>query len=409
MNNKNILIFNCGSSSLSYKLFSYDGEALSSIAHGKAHRVGVVGSESSFVEHCSREDVKKQTLPIKDHSVAANLVLDHLAANAIRVDCIGHRFVHGGNKFKAAALVNDLVMEKLIECVPLAPLHNLIALKVISRCKIRFPEVSQAVVFDSAFHLTIPSHAYTYALPRALAEKFGFRKFGFHGISYSYVSRKALDFLGLAGHGSKIVACHLGTGGSSVAAIRDGRSIDTSMGYSPLSGLVMSTRSGDIDPMLTMYLMATCGYKAQAVIDMLNKESGLLGISGFTSDIRDIIEKRSMGQGNSGLAFEMYVHRIKKYIGSYAAVMEGIDALIFTDDIGVNSPLVREKVCEAMEWCGVSIDTEKNKLVSVNNITVLSAESSRCKVLCVPTDEEIVICEEVIKTIYEKKHIADRP
>jgi acetate kinase len=402
MKNKNILIFNCGSSSLSYKVFCASSSTdAKTLVHGKAHRVGVTGSESSFIEHFYGSDVTKQTISIKDHASAAGLVIDYLEKKNIQIDCIGHRFVHGGSYFKDSVVINDKIMEKLKECVPLAPLHNYIALKVIMECVAKYKEAVQCVVFDSSFHANIPEQAYTYALPKRIIEKFGFRKFGFHGISYSYVTNKTLEFMAPYNKNPKIVACHLGTGGSSVCAIRDGGSIDTSMGYSPLSGLVMSTRSGDIDPMFTIYLMAVCGHKPDAVSDMLNKESGLLGISGFTSDIRDIIEKLSHEKEKAELAFDMYIHRIKKYIGSYVAALNGIDALVFTDDVGIHSPLVREKVCANMEWCGIFIDTNTNKSISVNNITCLNTEGADCKILSIPTDEEAVICQKTLEAAYE--------
>jgi len=402
MNNKHILIFNCGSSSLSYKVFSISkNRDIEVFIHGKAHRVGVVGSEPSFIEHFCGNDVIKQTIAIKDHAFAAGLVINYLISKDFKIDFIGHRFVHGGSYFKEPVIIDKNIIEKLIECVPLAPLHNYIALKVINECISRFSGITQWVVFDSSFHLSIPEYAYTYALPERIRKKFGFRKYGFHGISYSYVTKKALGYLKLQ-NGSKIVACHLGTGGSSVAAIKDGKSIDTSMGYSPLSGLVMSTRSGDIDPMFTLYLMTVCDYKPEAVADMLNKESGLLGISGFTSDIRDIIEKLTPKESSAELAFDMYVYRIKKYIGSYVAALNGIDALIFTDDIGFHSPLVREEICKDMEWCGIYLDMETNKSVPLNKITSLNKDRAGCKILCIPTDEEIVICEKTVELAYEK-------
>jgi acetate kinase len=388
----NTLVFNCGSSSLTYKVFS--GTCFANpevVLRGKAHRVGVKGSEPSFVEHRFQGQVHKDVLPIEDHRMAASLVFDFIRKSSIGVDWVGHRFVHGGSHFSHSVLLDEQTLESLYRCTPLAPIHNPISLSVIKESCRTIPLLRQYVTFDNAFHATIPPRAHAYLLPKAIREKFGFRKYGFHGLSYSYVVRKTAEFLELPAEGLKIVACHLGTGGSSVAAIVDGRSIDTSMGYSPLTGLVMSTRSGDIDPLLTIYLMAAHGYRPDEVMDLLNKKSGLLGISGFSSDIGDIIRRISEKEQNSELAVEMYVHRLKKYVGSYIAALGGLDVLVFTDDIGQGNPLVRQRVCEQMDWAGVVLDQRLNESAPVDQITNLRTPGSRASILTIPTDEELVI------------------
>ena len=321
------LVFNCGSSSLSYAVFR-DGPsgAPEVILRGKAHRVGVKGSEPSYIENHFEGKVHKDVVSIKDHGEAATLALDFIRKNSIPVGAIGHRFVHGGSCFTRSVFLDHQTLEALYQCLPLAPIHNPMALSVIKVSRLFLPLERNYVTFDSAFHSTLPPRAYTYMLPKAIIEKYGFRKFGFHGLSYSYVVRETSKFLKVPAENLKIVACHLGTGGSSVAAILGGRSIDTSMGYSPLTGLVMSTRCGDIDPMLTLYLMAVYGYRPDDVLDLLNKKSGLLGVSDFSSDITDIIRRIPDKNPNTDLALQMYIHRLRKYIGGYIAALGGVDA-----------------------------------------------------------------------------------
>ena len=390
----NTLVFNCGSSSLSYKVFqTRPGEDPQVIVAGKAYRVGVTGSVPSFMEHRFGEQVHREETPLPDHRTASGLILQYLQTVQVQVDLVGHRFVHGGDLFRGPVFLDEEALAKLRSCLPLAPIHNPVSLSVIQQTREWLPNARQYVTFDSAFHSTIPDYAYTYALPREVIQRFGFRKYGFHGLSYWYVSRQVPGFLNVPVEGLRMVVCHLGTGGSSVAAIKSGRSLDTSMGYSPLPGLVMSTRCGDIDPMLMLYLMGVYGVRPDDLMDMLNKKSGLLGISGFSADLTDIVKCLGEdGQERSGLAFAMYVHRVRKYIGSYVAVLGGVDVLVFTDDIGVRNPLVREKICEGMEWCGIRLDAERNRRVSLQAISPISDGSSPVPVLCVPTDEELVIC-----------------
>jgi acetate kinase len=361
---------------------------------GKAHRVGVTGTVPAFVEHRADGKLDRLETPIPDHRTAAKLILGHLRAIGVHVERVGHRFVHGGSLFQAPALLDQDTLRKLRLCLPLAPLHNPISLSVIHESRESIPEARQYVAFDSAFHCTIPDYAYTYALPAQVVRRFGFRKYGFHGLSYWNISRQVPGVLKRPADRLKIVACHLGTGGSSVAAIKDGRSMDTSMGYSPLPGLVMSTRSGDIDPMLMLYLMAVYGLRGDELMDLLNKRSGLLGVSGFSSNLTDILQRLDGDQEKKQpqLAFRMYVQRVRKYVGGYVVGLGGVDALAFTDDIGVHNWRVRERVCRDMDWCGIRLDAARNRQADPEAACLISAADSRVSVLSIPTDEELAIC-----------------
>jgi acetate kinase len=398
----NILVFNCGSSSLSYKVYRTAGsQHLVPVLAGKAHRVGVQGTVNAFIEHHLDGETFRKALPIRNHRGAATLVITFIRERDVPVDLIGHRFVHGGSLFQRSAFLDAEQLERLERCLPLAPIHNPNSLSVINAAREALPGVCQYVTFDSAFHASIPEHAYTYALPRALVEEHGFRKYGFHGLSYQDVTQKAAGFLGVPLEELRIVACHLGTGGSSVAAVKGGKSVDTSMGYSPLAGLVMSTRSGDIDPILPLHMVERCGYTVPEVTRILNKQSGLLGVSGFSSDIRDLIramdERGDMSRcteddrQSARLAFEMYVYRLKQTIGSMAAALGGLDVLLFTDTVGLECPEVREAACMEMDWCGIALDPARNRQVTGETIARVSPDGAPAKVLVVPNDEELVI------------------
>lgn len=397
-----ILVFNCGSSSLTFKIFETDGKIFNVFLSGKAYRVGVIGTEESYIEFLYKNNYEKIVTPLRDHKESAEIVLNFLDKNSIKIDGIGHRFVHGGDYFKNNSLIDKDNIDILRKCLPLAPIHNSISLSVIEVCRKKYPEIKEFVVFDNFFHKTIPETYSKYLLPKNLIKKFGFKKYGFHGLSYYYVTRKIYEILkkDIEKDDLKIVACHLGTGGSSVCGIKNGKSIDTSMGYSPNSGLMMSTRSGDIDPLLLFYIMYLYRIKTEDLLNLINKKSGILGISGFSSDLRDIInavikEKKE----NAKLAFDMYVHRLKKYVSSYIFLLKGIDVLIFTDDIGVKNFLVREKMCENMEWAGIELDEEKNKNINEKEISFINKETSKTKIVVIPTDEEIVIGWEGYKII----------
>lgn len=397
----NILTFNCGSSSLTYKVFRAESQDNIEIeVSGKAHRVGVTGSEPSFIEHKHNGQYVKNVLPIANHREAASLVLNYLKNNNIHIDLIGHRFVHGATYFPQTALITDEALKKMEICLPFAPLHNPISFSVIKESLEFYPSIKEYITFDGAFHSTIPDYAYTYALPRDLNEKYGYRKYGFHGLSFQFVSGEAAKFLNIPLEKMKLVACHLGTGGSSVCAVQDGHSIDNSLGYTPLPGLIMSTRSGDIDPMAVIYLMKNFGYKPDVLEGLLNKKSGMIGISGFSSDPRDIIEAIESNDAKkeaAQLALDMYVQRLKKYIGSYIAAMGGIDALVFTDDVGIQSAVIREKVCENMDWCGIDLDYDLNRNIDTGKDSLVNSKKSRVYIMTIPTAEELVICREGLK------------
>jgi len=386
------LVFNCGSSSLTYKIFrrSPPGPP-ETVLSGKATRVGVKGSEPSFMTNRFEGRETKTIVPLKDHRRAAALALEFIRENSIPVDTVGHRFVHGGSAFTDSMSLDEKTFKILRRCVPLAPIHNPISLSVIQESVRTIPLERHFITFDNAFHSSLPPRAYAYMLPKSIVAKFGFRKYGFHGLSYSYVVGETSRFLKSRPEDLRIVACHLGTGGSSVAAVGGGRSIDTSMGFSPLTGLVMSTRSGDIYPLLAIFMMAAYGFRPDDLLDDLNKKSGLLGISGFSSDINDIIGRGGDREPGSELALRMYIHRLRKYVGSYIAALGGIDALVFTDDIGLRNPYVREHVCEGMEWAGISLDPGLNAATPVDRTSSLQASGSRVAVLTVPTEEELII------------------
>ena len=299
--------------------------------------------------------------PIPDHKTAGTLVLEHLKRQGIDFDLIGHRFVHGGSLFSASIWITADNIDSIRDCLPLAPIHNPNSYSVFEVCREYYPQKPQYLTFDTAFHSDLPETAYAYALPVDIQDRFHFRKYGFHGLSYQYVSQAAAKFLGRPVEDLKIIACHLGTGGSSVAAIRNGRSVDTSMGYTPLAGLMMSTRTGDLDAAVILDILENDRYDPAALSDLFNKKSGLLGVSGVSSDIRDIQELiAKSGDPSATLAYDLYCSRLKKQIGAYMMLLEGADVLIFTDDIGAQNSQVRRSVCKDMEWCGIHLDEVMN-------------------------------------------------
>jgi len=391
-----VLVFNCGSSSLTFKLFERNiNHSINVVFSGKAHRLNVEGDESPFIEYFFNNSYENEKLSEKTHAYAAELILKKLNDTEIEFNFIGHRWIHSAGEFKTV-FINDELIRKLHKLIPLFPIHHPSIISVINKCKSLLPYIPQYITVDSSFHSSIPPEAYTYALPKNLINKFGFRKYGFHGLSYQYVANKASNYLKTPIQKLKIIACHLGTGGSSVAAIKNGLSVDTSMGYTSLTGLVMSTRTGDIDPMLGIYFMYQYGYRPDNLMSLLNKKSGLLGVSEFSSDIRDIIKKISTDK-HAQLAFNMYIYRLKKFIGSYAIILGGLDLLIFTDDIGINNWFVREKVCEEMDWCGIKMDLQKNQNVVMNSISQINSTNDKVKILIVPNEEEFEIFNEGVK------------
>jgi acetate kinase len=386
-----ILVLNCGSSSIKYKLLDMEMKAI--LAQGGVEKIGLTGS---FL---------KLTLPNGDKVILEGEILEHQTGieyilgvitskkyGCIRslseIDAVGHRVVHGGEKFNTSVLINDEVIQKIIECIDLAPLHNPPNLNGIYAIKELMPDVPQVGVFDTAFHQTMPDYAYMYGLPYSLYEKYAIRRYGFHGTSHRYVSRRACEFLNLPYEKQRIITCHIGNG-ASIAAIRNGRSVDTSMGMTPVEGLLMGTRSGDVDAGVLTYIMEKENVGAQAISTIINKYSGVLGTSGISSDMREIETAIHEGKEKAALALEMYNYRIKKYIGAYAAALGGVDILVFTGGVGENQGGTRKAACEGLQFMGIDMDDEANK--TRGEEAVISSAGSRVKVVVIPTDEEYTI------------------
>ena len=395
----NVLVINCGSSSLKYQLIDMVKEKV--LAIGLAERIGIEGSR---VKHeVSNMDKIVIEEPMKDHKDALKIVLDALVDEkhgAIKelneINAVGHRVVHGGEKFSGSVVIDDEVIAALEECIELAPLHNPPNLIGIRACQELIPGVPMVGVFDTAFHQTMPSFSYIYPLPYELYEKYGIRKYGFHGTSHRYVSARTAKLLGKDISELKIVTCHLGNG-ASLAAIKDGKSIDTSMGFTPLEGLAMGTRCGDIDPAIVTFIMEKEDLDIKGINNLLNKKSGVFGISGVSSDFRDIEQAADEGNERAKLALEKFDMRVKKYIAAYAAVMGGVDAIVFTAGLGENSPVNREKICEGLEFMGVKLDREKNNIRGKE--TIVSTDDSKVKVLVIPTNEELMIAKDTVELL----------
>ncbi len=387
-----ILVFNCGSSSLTYKVYRAGSEnALQAVAWGKAYHVASPSQAAAYVQHTWNGQSLRIERRLPDHCSAAQAVLEHLEGHGIATPMIGHRFVHGGAEFNRPTAITPDSWPRLQATRPLAPIHNPNTLSVIALCLEQRPQARQYAAFDTAFHAAMPEASYRYALPYDLANSLGLRKYGFHGLSYQYSCMQTARFLKVPLEELKIVACHLGTGGSSVAAIQDGRSLDTSMGYSPLPGLIMSTRSGDIDPAIILELMEQHGYTAAQINTLLNKESGLIGVSGFSSDLLELVDAAYKQNASAALAVDMYVQRLKHYVGAYLALLNGADVLVFTDDIGVRGWQIREMVCAGLGFCGVYLDQTVNRFAPPDALTLLSQPNSRISVLSIPADEELMI------------------
>ena len=399
-----ILVLNCGSSSIKYQLFNIESKEV--IAKGGIEKIGLEGSFIKF----SLPNGEKETImtAIPEHTTGVRLIIDLLTSDKYgvvgsieEIDAVGHRMVHGGEKFSASTLLTDEVLETFEACNDLAPLHNPANLKGVNAVKEVAPNMPQVGVFDTAFHQTMPDYAYMYAVPYELYEKYGVRRYGFHGTSHRYITKRALEMLNIPAEGSKIITCHIGNGGS-CAAVKDGKSIDTSMGLTPLAGLMMGTRSGDIDPGAIPFIMEKMGLDAQGLSDLLNKKSGVAGISGISSDMREVKAAAEAGNKRAELANTMYFYRIKKYIGEYAAAMGGVDVIIFAGGVGENQADCRETVLSGLEFMGVELDKEKNA-VTRGEEAVLSTPSSKVKVLLIPTDEELMIASDTYEIIKNMK------
>ncbi len=390
-----ILVVNAGSSSLKYQLIDMDTETV--IAKGGCERIGIRGS------NLKHKTSKGETLIEKDmpnHKVAIQLVLEALVNpeyGAIKsmdeIDAVGHRVVHSGEDFNCSVLLNDEVMKKCRANIELAPLHMPANILGIEACKEAMPDKPMALVFDTAFHSTMPAYAYMYAIDYNDYKEYKVRRYGFHGTSHKYVSQEAIKYLGKKAEDTKIITCHLG-GGSSISAVKGGKCVDTSMGFTPLAGVPMGTRSGDIDPAVLEYLAAKKHYTVLDCINYLNKQCGVAGISGVSSDFRDLTKAADEGNERAQLALDVFAYDVKKYIGSYIAAMDGLDCLVFTAGIGENTWLVREMICDKMDYFGIKIDKERNSKKNDGTIHDISAADSKVKVLVIPTNEELVIARE---------------
>ena len=389
-----VLVVNCGSSSLKYQLFNMEDESV--LAKGLVERIGI---EGSVLNHQPTGKGKVPlTADIKNHTIAIQMVIDALVdkehgviASVDEIDAIGHRVVHGAEKFSDSVLITPAVMAALEENVELAPLHNPPNISGINACTAILPKVPQVGVFDTAFHQTMPKHSFLYGLPYEAYEKYGVRRYGFHGTSHKYVSQRAAELMGTHMSNLRIITCHLGNG-ASIAAVKNGKSIDTSMGFTPLEGLVMGTRCGDIDPAITPYLMKKLNMTPEQIDTYLNKKSGVLGISGVSSDFRDLEEAAGKGNERAQLAIDVFAYTVRKYIGSYAAAMGGVDAIVFTAGLGENSASMRDHICNGLEFLGTRIDPERNNVRGKEQ--EISVDGSRVKLYLIPTNEELVIARD---------------
>ena len=398
-----VLVLNCGSSSIKYKLYNMDDESV--LAQGGVERIGL---DNAFIKVKLPNGEKKQIMhDMPDHKEGVNFVFKCLLDSEIgaikdlkEIDAVGHRVVQGGDKFKESVIVDKSVEDGIEELCDLAPVHNAGHLKGIRAVDSLMPGTPQVCVFDNAFHSTMPDYAYLYAIPYELYEKYHVRRYGFHGTSHRYVSKRVCEILGLDQNNSKIITCHIGNGGS-VAAVLNGKVLDTSMGLTPLAGLMMGSRCGDIDASAVTYLMEKLNMKPQEMADFLNKKSGVLGITGISSDMRDIENAANEGNEKAQLALRMYEYRIKKYIGAYTAAMGGVDAIVFTAGVGENQTDLREDSCKNLEYLGIKINKEVNDKVHGEE-AIISTDDSKVKVVVVPTDEEIVIARDTMELVANK-------
>jgi acetate kinase len=394
-----VLVINCGSSSVKFQLINMSNENI--LAGGIVERLGLPQSiikfkfgDKDFTSECSTLDHKSAISEIID-----DITHDQFGVLSYKseISAVGHRVVHGAEQFTESVLITDDTIRQIEACIELAPLHNPHNLKGILVCKELLPGVPQVAVFDTAFHQTMEDYVYTYALAYKYYEKYRFRRYGFHGTSHFYVAHKAAEIVGKNISKLKIITCHLGNG-ASIAAVKYGKSIDTSMGFTPLEGLIMGTRCGDVDPAMVLFVMEKEHLGPHECDTLMNKESGLIGISGISSDMRDIIKAYEDGNDRARLALQMYSYRIRKYIGMYAASMNGVDIIVFTGGVGEKAVLIRSMCCTDMEYLGIDFDEEKNKN-TVGTEGELSSKDSRVRVLCVPTNEELVIARDTARII----------
>ncbi|GAB6152324.1 acetate kinase [Desulfosporosinus burensis] len=397
-----ILVINCGSSSLKYQVI--DMATKNAIGKGLVDRIGLQGSMLTHRTGSGEKHVIRSEIP--NHTMAIKLVLEALISpeygalkDLTQISGIGHRVVHGGERFSKSVVIDEAVMKALKDCIELAPLHNPPNIAGIKACQKMMPGVPQVAVFDTAFHQSMRPDSYIYGLPYEYYKKYGIRKYGFHGTSHKYVSQRAAILLKKPLKELKIISCHLGNG-ASIAAIRGGRSIETSMGFTPLDGLMMGTRSGALDPAIVTYIMCREGFNVDQMNDFLNTKCGALGVSGISSDFRDIEVAAEQGHARARLALDIFEHDVRQYIGAYAAVLGGVDAIIFTAGVGENAASMREAICKNLDYLGVSLDREKNKVRSEE--VDVSKPHAKCRVLVIPTNEELMIALDTNELIREK-------
>ncbi|ROR29443.1 acetate kinase [Mobilisporobacter senegalensis] len=395
----NVLVINCGSSSLKYQLINAASEAV--LASGICERIGIEGGK--LVHKLPSGEKITIEEHMDDHMTATKLVLDTLTnenhgviKSLSEIGAVGHRLVHGGEKFSGSTLITDEVIKAVEECNDLAPLHNPANLIGIEACKKLMPNVPMVGVFDTAFHQTMPRKAFLYGIPYEYYQKYKVRRYGFHGTSHSYVSKRVVDVCGLDKNNSKVIVCHLGNG-ASISAVKNGESIDTSMGLTPLEGLLMGTRCGDIDPAIIEFIAHKENLSIDEIMDILNKKSGMLGVSNLSSDSRDLEDAAAEGNEDAKRTIEVYNYRIAKYIGSYITALNGVDAIAFTAGVGENNPDLRTEVCSYLEFLGVKIDQEKNKIRGKE--VIISTDDSKVKICVIPTNEELAIARETVAIV----------
>lgn len=398
-NKMNILVINCGSSSLKFQLINSETEAV--LAKGICERIGIEASRIVYQPAGGAKEVTESPMP--NHTQAIQLVLDALINGKTgvvkildEISAVGHRLVHGGERFACSTIITDEVLEAIKECNDLAPLHNPANLIGIAACKELMPNTPMVGVFDTAFHQTMPEVAFLYGIPYEYYKKYKVRRYGFHGTSHSYVSKRAAELLDKPYEETKTIVCHLGNG-ASVCAIKNGKSVDTSMGLTPLEGLIMGTRSGDIDPAIIEFLAKKEKLSLDEIMDILNKKSGVLGLSEFTSDFRDLEDAVLAGREEAIRAMQVFAYRVAKYIGSYAAAMNGVDAIVFTAGLGENNKYVRNDICEYLGYLGITLDQEKNAIRGED--IIVSTPDSKTAVMVIPTNEELAIARETLALI----------
>ena len=400
-----VLVINAGSSSLKYQLLDTETEAV--LAKGNCERIGIDGSRIIHKTTGKSEYVKETSLP--DHSAAMKLLVETLVDSEVgclsstdEIEAIGHRVVHGGQYFANSVMLSDEVLEAVEKCIVYAPLHNPAHIMGIKGCLEAMPATPQVLVFDTAFHQTMSKEAYTYGISYDMYEEYGIRRYGMHGTSHRYVSGEMIKLMGGNPEGTKIVTCHIGNG-SSISAVKDGKCVDTSMGFTPLDGIMMGTRCGSIDPAIVPFIMEKKGYSPKEMDNYMNKQCGFAGISGVGSDSRDVEKAMNEGNERAKLTFDMLCYQIKKYVGSYSAAMGGLNAIVFTAGIGEHTPYIRENALSNLEYLGIKIDKERNTFGHSNEPVKISADDSKVLVYMIPTNEELVIARDTAKIVLQNK------